>query len=100
VQLHFFTSLRLFSVEPVVRLRGALATVWGDLFSRPVCGLVRSAGEREANNSRHNTVQAFAIRHRSGCDDQVFYVRIFRRSSMFFFRPDDNEMTTIIITFG
>src|SRR5262249_39831348 len=25
VQLHFFTSLRLFSVEPVVRIRGILA---------------------------------------------------------------------------
>ncbi len=37
---------------------------------------------------------------RSGCDDQMFYIRIARRLMMFFFRPDDNETITIIITFG
>ena len=30
----------------------------------------------------------------------MFYVRIVRRRTMFLFRPDDNEMTIIIITFG
>jgi hypothetical protein len=36
--------------------------MWGDLFNRPDCGFVQSGKKREANNSRHSLLHAFASR--------------------------------------
>ena len=54
--------------------------MWGDLFNRPVCGFVQSGNKREANNSPHSPVNAFACRskQKNGERGGNFSARLFR----------------------
>jgi hypothetical protein len=47
-------ALRDCAAQRLDRIAGD-CTMWGDLFNRPVCGIVQSGKEARVNNSRHNS---------------------------------------------